>query len=138
MTKTLVIIFLTLVCGRTYQLYSNETYQNLRNDNFYKFLVKFSKNKAFQRERILFPLVLHTENLQGKSIVKKLNVNSWKHTDFVGLGKLDKKNQIEIEAISDSEVRLIYSIEDTGVYVIHYFIKKDGKWFLYKISDQSD
>lgn len=138
MVKILIITFLTLGCGGTPQSNTKEPYQNKVNEDFNIFLAKFSKNKAFQTERIIFPLVFYTENEQGNSVVKKLTANSWRYTDFVGLNKRDKKNEIEIEISSKTEAKLIYSIEDSGVYVIHYFIKKDGKWYMYKISDESD
>ncbi len=138
MIKIIIITFLALGCGSTPQSATKELNQNIINEDFNIFLTKFSKDKNFQMKRIIFPLALYTENEQGKYVVKKLTPKSWKHTDFMGLSKFDKKNVIEIDISSKTEAKLIYSIEDTGVYVIHYFIKKDGKWYMSKISDESD
>jgi hypothetical protein len=117
---------------------SDLSYQKQVNEDFKSFFAEFSKNRKFQIERIVFPLSLYTENEQGKSVIKKLSQKSWIHTDFIGLKKINKKNLIEIEVNSSTEAKVIYSMEDNGVYVIHYFTKKAGKWYLNKISDESD
>jgi len=138
MLKILVIAIVSLGCGSTPQNQPKVPVQNTINEDFNSFIVKFSSDRAFQIGRISFPLPLYTENEQGKSIVKKILQKEWKYTDFIGIEKKNKKNEIEIEITSNSNAKLIYSMEDNGVYVIHHFIKKTGKWYLSKISDESE
>lgn len=125
-----MILFLTFGFVIQQEKLENFSYQKQINEDFNSFCLKFSKDRQFQTERILFPLPIFTENEQGESVVKKITRKSWKHTDFVGLKKMNKKSSIDIEINSRANAKLTYSMEDTGVSVIHFFIKKDGKWYL--------
>lgn len=138
MIKIVFILFFAFGCGSTPQNATTEQMQNALNEDFNVFVVKFSKDKIFQSSRILFPITLTTENEQGKPVVRKIIQKEWKYTDFLGLKKKDKRNEVEIEIESNSTAKIVYSIQDSGIYVVHHFVKKEGKWYMKSITDESD
>jgi hypothetical protein len=100
-------------------------------EDFDSFFAKFDKDRSFQYSRIEFPLKLITED-----VTRFLSKKEWKFTTLSN--KQSIKGQIKKTQVSKDEVKMEYSIEDTGVLVNHFFRIKNGKWWLVYIQDESD
>lgn len=100
-------------------------------ENFDAFFDKFDNDPGFQSSRIDFPLKLTTDN-RTRFFIKK----EWKFTTLSN--KQVIKGQIKKVKTRKGEVKVEYSIEDTGVLVNHFFHIKNGKWWLVFIQDESD
>lgn len=100
-------------------------------EDFDSFFAKFDKERSFQYSRIEFPLKVITEDA-----TRFLSKKEWKFTTLSN--KQSVKGQIKKTQVSNDEVKMEYSIEDTGVLVNHFFRIKNGKWWLVYIQDESD
>jgi hypothetical protein len=104
-------------------------------DDFDTFLAKFNADSSFQFSSIEFPLKLTSLGEDGNksSFISK---EKWIFTKLSNDKKL--KSKIKKIVINKEQVKLEYSIEDTGVIVNHFFSLKSGHWMLTNIEDQSD
>ena len=100
-------------------------------EDFDSFFSKFDKERSFQYSRIEFPLKVVTEDA-----TRFLNKKEWKFTTLSN--KQSIKGQVKKTKVSNDDVKMEYSIEDTGVLVNHFFRIKSGKWWLVYIQDESD
>jgi len=100
-------------------------------EDFDGFFAKFDNDSSFQYSRIEFPLKVITEDA-----TRFLSKKEWKFTRLSN--KQSIKGQIKKTQVSKDEVKMEYSIEETGVLVNHFFRIKEGKWWLIYIQDESD
>ncbi len=113
------------------------------NESFESFFEKFNRDSVFQMSRVVFPFkVMQINDVEGpdNDEITYTNVfvaeNDWKKVDFTFP---NEKNVIvnKVEVNSD-EVNLQYRVEDTGIFVEHFFQKKQGHWWLTYAKDNSD
>ncbi|MDB4920832.1 hypothetical protein [Mucilaginibacter sp.] len=119
----------TLVSKKKVNYYDSLT------ENFDSFFKKFQSDSVFQLTRVKFPFKITNESEEGDStwFVRKSN---WKYTSY-GIGKAADEI-IKKKKIKEGLINIELTIEDTGVLVNHYFINKDGKWWLAYMVDDSD
>lgn len=102
-----------------------------KNEDFDLFFKKFESERSFQLSRIKFPLRMESYNEEG------MTTRLEKQYEFSDLTKI--KN-LEVKKIkkSRSEIDLTLAITDTGTQVVYHFAVKNGKWWLFGTTDQSD
>lgn len=100
-------------------------------ENFDIFFENFNNDSVFQLSRIQFPLKLKS-NEGEDSFIKK---GEWRYTKLVENNRA--KTIIRKEVIGNSEIRIDYMVEDTGVLVSHTFHLIDKQWILTNIEDHS-
>lgn len=103
--------------------------------DFNVFFEKFNTDSTFQFSSIEFPLKLISTEEDGKK-ESVINKQEWKFTKLSEQAKL--KSKIKKKIVSNQEVQIEYSIEDTGVLVNHYFQYKNRSWVLTRIEDHSN
>ncbi|QNF32699.1 hypothetical protein HUW51_08135 [Adhaeribacter swui] len=113
-------------------LTSIPTYNPVNENNFDIFLKKFSDDSTFQYSRIKFPIKV-IYSVDDKDSITFIDRNKWEYTNYLNLtpSRIDKEN------LNNNLINLIYTIEDTGTLVYHFFQKKNGKWELILIEDHS-
>ncbi|MBY0480205.1 MAG: hypothetical protein K2Q21_02520 [Chitinophagaceae bacterium] len=104
-------------------------------NDFDVFLEKFNSDSVFQFSCIEFPLKLSSIGEDGHK-VSLISMEKWVFTKLANNKKL--KSKIKKIIINKDQVKIEYSIEDTGVLVNHFFSFKNGHWMLTNIEDQSD
>lgn len=103
--------------------------------DFNTFFGKFNTDSSFQFSSIDFPLKLVSfEDEKKKESV--INKQEWRFTKLIEQTKL--KSKIKKKVVSNQEVQIEYSIEDTGVLVNHFFKYMNGRWILALIEDHSN
>lgn len=124
---SIVIVFCVNFCSKAEEDSENS------NENFSKFLEKFSSDTVFQYSRIRFPIKNEIYNSDtGIYESHLINQNEWEYSNL--------KNPTFIKSVkseSDNKIILNIQIEDTGVSVLYYFEIFDGLWYLNKIVDES-
>ena len=111
-------------------------YQN-KDEDFDQFFKKFCNDSTFQISRITFPLTLVSVE-EDSDKEKTIQLKEWTYTNLLGLKKKDSKNILEIKKIGENSIEVSFSIEDTGVSIIHLFSRVDKEWHLISIKDESD
>lgn len=104
-----------------------------KNEPFFLFFSKFKGDSIFQQERIINPISVVVSDDDDGLLEKKMNIK------FVSFDKSDWKKDpvINFKRISLFRMVVILQLEDTGMYISHYFKRIKGKWFLVKIVDSS-
>jgi hypothetical protein len=110
----------------------SETSSDKNEEEFDNFFQRFSKDSSYQLTRIGFPIKV-TSTDGEKDEIKLINKKDWVYTDYSNL----ESGQLRREKVNKGLINLIYTVEDTGVLVYHYFQKKNGKWLLVSIEDHS-
>jgi hypothetical protein len=100
-------------------------------EDFESFFEKFNKDSIFQVARIEFPLQFKS-NEEEESIIRKIE---WSYTKLIE--EKGTKTVIRKKLVSNTEVRIDYMEEDTGVLISHTFLQKGGRWMLVNIEDHS-
>ncbi|QHL89150.1 DUF4348 domain-containing protein [Nibribacter ruber] len=111
---------------------SSETTADKSDEEFDTFLQRFSIDSSFQLTRIAFPVKV-TSTDGEKEEVKLINKQAWEYTNYSNL----KSGQIRSEKVKNGLINLIYTVDDTGVLVYHYFQKRNKEWVLVSIEDHS-
>lgn len=105
------------------------------NEDFLSFIINFSENEDFQKERINFPITIEEAFIGYNDTTYTCTIKNWdtKKYKFHPEGFNIYDNE-EIK-LRNSNYRVLrwYGIESCGD-LRFYFKGKDGKWFLYKIS----
>jgi hypothetical protein len=105
-------------------------------ESFTSFLEKFNRDSTFQKSRTVFPFkVIQTEEEDEGDKTVLVEKDDWTHVDFSFPG--DKKNIVTRIDVNNDEVNIRLQVEDTGVYVEHFFQKKQGQWWLVYVRDGS-
>ncbi|SIT94813.1 DUF4348 domain-containing protein [Pontibacter indicus] len=103
-------------------------------EDFDSFFPKFSSDSTFQLSRVEFPYKIILVEDEG-TVTRYLGKKDWSYVDFsqmqVGKHHLEKKEE------SNNTVTVLYTLEDTGVYISYKFNKKQGKWMLTSMEDSS-
>ena len=112
--------------------------QSKNSEAFNSFFFQFKKSKSFQLERTLFPIkVIHEASISESGNLETLLITkkNWEFSDF----SASKNRNLKISQVrnSSNNYTVIFQIEDTGFYLRYFFKKLNGKWFLYKIRDES-
>ena len=132
------MLMLLISCGMSEKNVNNEAeISQSKAEDFNSFFAKFCNDSTFQVSRITFPLALISENDDSKT-KKTIPLKEWIHTNLLRLNKDNPKNILDIKKIKGNSIEVIFSIEDSGVIVIHLFSKINNKWYLTKITDESD
>jgi hypothetical protein len=111
---------------------------------FEEFLADFMQEQDFQKERIRFPIYSVTLTpTMGKDKLDSVRIDSdaWKFNDFL---LLRRGMQIHFydnfqRKPNDSDERVLsVTGYENGLSYSYYFRRRDGKWFLVRILDESD
>ena len=129
----LVILLLLFPCVATYSQKIDES--------FYNFLVKFSFDENFQKERIQFPLekTFLSED-SARPITKNIDRGEWKHIYLLRPHQsyfTDIRHHFGEPEKDSTERVLVYIGIENGIDIKYYFKKLDGQWYLIKITDFS-
>lgn len=142
--KNLVLVVLLFVIGCSESINkidSNKKEQSKVIDaslnkvaDFNVFFNNFNSNSEFQLSSIEFPLKMISFEDENKSelVIEK---NEWKFTKLIENLKL--RSKVKKKFINEKEVQIDYYLEDTGVFVSHFFIYKNKRWILIRIEDHS-
>lgn len=105
------------------------------NENFLSFVINFSENEEFQKERIEFPIKIEESYIGENDTIYTRTKENWdfKKYEFHPEGFNIYDNRDLKLRKSNYRVLRWYGIESEGD-LRFYFKGKDGKWFLYKIS----
>lgn len=131
-TRFFISIFLIISCN----LSSNEI-----SEDFLSFLIKFSFDENFQKERIEFPLSKFVESQNSTAyITKMIDEKEWEHITLIE-GSQNYVTDIMYnfgsdDVESDERVFKFIGIE-TGIDLKYFFKRIDGNWYLIKITDFS-
>ena len=109
--------------------------------NFESFLERFSKNKAFQLEHIIFPVtsVYLSENGEDE-ITKKISISNWVHQDLsYDSSAFYREYDQYIRKINtkNSEVEVEFRGIDNGINFGYIFIYQQHSWYLKRYYDLS-
>lgn len=115
--------------------------KRLRQEPFRDFLLEFVDNPEFQRERIVFPLPSVTFNpATGKSDSTLIRREDWKYNEFA---IFRTEFQVRIydnfsRTLRESDERVL-SVEGNGngINYGYFFQRREGRWFLLRILDES-
>ena len=105
------------------------------NEDFLSFIINFSENENFQKERIYFPITIEEAFIGFSDTTYTRTLETWDAKKYKfhpeGFNIYDNE-QIKLRN-SNCRVLRWYGIESCGD-LRFYFEGKSGKWFLYKIS----
>lgn len=102
------------------------------NEDFNTFFKKFKSNSQFQKERIIFPIIIAESGFGGDpDIETKYNKSNWEFIDFSSLN--EPGGFKEFNEKSDKYINLTVGIKNSDVYANYLFKKKNGLWHLTKI-----
>lgn len=98
----------------------------------YFFFDNFKKDSLFQSARIDSPLKVVTHD-------SGFPEESFKNVHFVSFSKREWGGEVyyHINRVASDTVTVTLEVEDTGIYVEHFFVLRSGHWFLFQIIDSS-
>ena len=100
------------------------------NNEFISFFATYNSDSLFQKASITFPLPVISDSVE----IRKIEKRDWAFSPLID----GDKNRINIHHLASDTVIVGYSLEDTGIQVDHWFIRKNGIWSLVKVIDSSD
>jgi hypothetical protein len=109
-------------------------------EEFLKFLTKFSSDKEFQIQRIKFPITKNSYTKDLKDTVIKIESSRWQ---FVSLIQPKTESITDIgysfkdDNIASNQRVFSYIGIETGVNVKYFFKRINRQWYLVKIEDYS-
>lgn len=100
---------------------------------FKTFFEKFKVDSSFQKKRIYNPLDIWIADENGIEQKKEL-------IEYVSFIKKDWGQDILLseKVINTDTVKVTLQGKDTGIFIEHYFVCKNGEWHLYLIKNNSD
>ncbi len=105
------------------------------NEDFLSFIINFSENEVFQKDRIIFPITIEEAFIGFNDTTYIITSEKWDTQKYKfhpeGFNIYDNE-EIELRK-SNYRVLRWFGIESCGD-LRFYFKGKNGKWFLYKIS----
>ncbi|WP_164849935.1 DUF4348 domain-containing protein [Mucilaginibacter limnophilus] len=116
--------------NRSIYLYSDPIAQVEKFDAFFK---KFNANTSFQLARIMFPLKIVTVDDADKQYVKYINKPEWRLVNLLEI----KDIIISKQNMGKGRITILLEIKDTGVHTAYTFENKNGKWYLFLVTDKS-
>ncbi|MBL7856352.1 MAG: DUF4348 domain-containing protein [Cyclobacteriaceae bacterium] len=111
-------------------------------ESFDDFFKKFTTDSLFQVQRVQFPFVLHSWDMDtDRPIMEKIDVKNWKHLPLeykpdYAQRELDAYTQTT-KIYTDSTNLELRGV-DNGIMVDFNFRNVDGKWFLVSERDYSN
>jgi hypothetical protein len=115
--------------------------KTISEEPFDVFIKKFSKDSSFQLLRIKFPLVYtysEEEIDTGSLSTKQIKKEEWEIIDLVDKSGFGESVEIIKETNGSDLIQLLVKGVDTGVHIVYFFEKENNKWYLVKITDQSN
>jgi hypothetical protein len=113
----------------------------IKEEPFDVFIKKFSKDNSFQLLRIKFPLVYNysEEEIETGSLsTKQIKKEEWEIIDLVDKSGFGESVEIIKETNGSNLIHILVRGVDTGIHIVYFFEKEDNKWYLVKITDQSN
>uniref|UniRef100_A0AB33JEM6 DUF4348 domain-containing protein n=1 Tax=Prevotella sp. GTC17260 TaxID=3236796 RepID=A0AB33JEM6_9BACT len=106
-----------------------------QNEDFTFFIKEFMKDSTFQKDRIVFPHIIKTYNLDTDSFdIQILSKEEWKFKDLLNL---PSNYFVTVKKRNVNEYIYDFQIDDTGVSINYVFRIRDDKWYLVEIIDDS-
>ncbi len=107
-------------------------------ESFESFIKQFNADPVFRRSRVVFPFkVVQTgQGINGSDTTIDVATNDWQQVNFIYPG--DSRNIVDQSNEKSGVVVIKLMVEDTGVYLEHFFERKDGKWWLVYVKDSSN
>jgi hypothetical protein len=104
-------------------------------EDFDVFFKKFNSDSLFQKSRIKFPfkIIIKDEDGDNSRILSK---SEWHFIHLVNDKK--EKSIIRKVPIQRNKILITYAIEDTGIFIKHFFENINGKWRHTYCEDESD
>ena len=100
------------------------------NNEFISFFAAYNSDSVFQKASVTFPLPVISDSVE----IRKIEKRDWSFSPLID----GERSMNNIHHLTSDTVIVGYSLEDTGIQVDHWFIRKDGKWSLVKVIDSSD
>jgi hypothetical protein len=102
-------------------------------EKFDCFLKKFTDDSLYQASRIDKPLkVITAEDDVENQVLMDIQKVSFNQKDWSEKIVLNRKKT------SNDTINVVLQGIDTGIYIEHFFVKRNGLWFLFKIKNLSD
>lgn len=102
-------------------------------ENFNVFFEKFKQDTLFQVQRIDDPLsIVFTDEYE-------MEEEMYQSTKYVSFNQKDWDIKISYvgKKVSNDTTNVILQGLDTGIYIEHFFAKREGKWYLFRIKNSS-
>lgn len=137
-TLSLFFISLLLFCNTKHSGEFLDKASSLRED-FKSFFNAFKKDSTFQLSRIDKPLIVESmeyrANLEDYHIVSSTQI-----VNYVSFRQRDWPEKIitSTKSVSTDTIKVELQVVDTGIFIEHYFVNREKKWYLYKIINLSD
>ncbi|BDD06551.1 DUF4348 domain-containing protein [Aureibacter tunicatorum] len=110
---------------------------NYSNENFLSFIIRFSEDKDFQKQRIKFPIKITESYLGMNDTIYSVGVEQWNSDKYKfhpeGFNIYDNEEL----SLKNTNFRVLrwHGIESCGD-LCFYFKGFEGKWHLYKVIDR--
>lgn len=108
---------------------------------FNNFFVKFTTDSLFQKERVQFPFLVKSRDIDNKLTVDKIEKGEWKFLTFEYNDEYEKRAidayTQETKMYRDS-VKIELRGVDNGIHIDFELYKEHGKWFLVSEKDLSN
>ncbi len=126
-------VFIIFSCTNSKNNIENNKSTNIENEDFNSFFEHFIKDSLFQNSRIDHPVILVNSD-DEKDNIQSINV------EYVSFKQKDWKEKIIINRneISPDTINVTLEGSDTGLFINHFFVKRNNQWFLFRINNESD
>lgn len=101
-------------------------------EDFDQFFKRYNVDRSFQLSRTVFPLKIEIAEDGEPVKTKLLQKAKWQHVNL-----LDKKYIIKKTPKGSTAMVVTLQIEDTGVFIEHFFQLDKGIWKLISTKDSS-
>ena len=109
----------------------------IADENFDAFFTRFKTDSVFQKSRIMFPLKVNLT--AGEGDIDSTNLVPAERLPYINLfTAYGSKGIIKKTVSTPAKVGVRFQLQDTGFEETFTFVKKDGRWSLVLIVDNSD
>ena len=110
-----------------------ETHNEISDENFDDFFNKFRTDSLFQLQRIDKPLSVIKSDEEAEEEEKQV-------VKYVSFDQKDWDIKIEYKKtiLSKDTMNVVLEGIDTGVHIEHFFVMRQGNWYLFQIKNLSD